>query len=344
MNLIKRVIPLQVKWLFAILLGFSVPYQAASAKTDYEDCVIRMVNTSNINTKVKEIKLQCKKLMQAEKTPVKEPVSVSEPHNEKPAISIATRKPFTILAHKPNYILPVSYNKSGYDASLYQAQFANPGLTLDKQEAQFQISVKVPLATNLFNKNISVYSAYTNRSFWQLYNDSISSPFRETNHEPEIWLETNNNMNIAGFKNTSNRLGFVHQSNGRGGILSRSWNRIYADLRFEKESWAIGFKAWARIKENIADDDNRDITDYLGHSELNLAYKYKKHTFSLMSRNNIESGFDRGAVELGWSFPLGSSRDLKGYVQIFSGYGESLIDYNRSVNRIGIGVVLADWL
>ena len=63
-----------------------------------------------------------------------------------------------------------------------------------------------------------------------------------------------------------------------------------------------------------------------------------------MSRNNLESGFDRGAVEAGWSFPLGNYPYLKGYIQYFYGYGESLIDYDRRVNRIGIGISLNDWL
>jgi phospholipase A1 len=66
--------------------------------------------------------------------------------------------------------------------------------------------------------------------------------------------------------------------------------------------------------------------------------------FSAMSRNNLESGFSKGAVELGWSFPLGSYPYLKGYVQYFYGYGESLIDYNERVNRIGVGFALTDWL
>jgi phospholipase A1 len=61
-----------------------------------------------------------------------------------------------------------------------------------------------------------------------------------------------------------------------------------------------------------------------------------------MSRNNLESGFSRGAVELGWSFPLGGYPYMKGYAQYFYGYGESLIDYDRITNRIGLGVSLTD--
>ena len=54
--------------------------------------------------------------------------------------------------------------------------------------------------------------------------------------------------------------------------------------------------------------------------------------------------FERGAFELGWSFPLWKYPYLKGYIQYFSGYGESLIDYNQHVNKVGIGFALSDWL
>ena len=40
-------------------------------------------------------------------------------------------------------------------------------LTIPK--SQFQISIKAPLAVNIFD-TFDVYVAYTNRSFWQLYN------------------------------------------------------------------------------------------------------------------------------------------------------------------------------
>lgn len=63
-----------------------------------------------------------------------------------------------------------------------------------------------------------------------------------------------------------------------------------------------------------------------------------------MSRKNIESGFSKGAVELGWSFPLWEIPYFKGYVQYFSGYGESLIDYDEYVNRLGVGIILTNLL
>jgi len=249
--------------------------------------------------------------------------------------------PFTLMAHKPNYILVATYNSSGYNPDPYREQYKNPSLELDDTEAQFQVSIKTPLAIGLFD-TFDIYAAYTNRSFWQVYNDDISSPFRETNHEPEIWAQFNPNWEFHGFTNTANMVGFVHQSNGQGGNLSRSWNRIYANFVVEKDNLALAFKPWYRIPDD--DDDNPDIKDYMGNYELRGAYKWGKNVFSVMSRNNLQSGFSKGAVELSWSFPLWSYPYMKGYIQYFNGYGESLIDYNQYTNQIGIGFALTDWL
>jgi phospholipase A1 len=247
------------------------------------------------------------------------------------------------MAHRPNYFLPGVYNDDGYSSEPYQQQFGDPSLQFDDFEAQFQISLKVPLGVGLF-KAFDVYAAYTNRSFWQVYNSEISSPFRDTNHEPEAWLQFAPEREFFGFKNLTSSIGIVHQSNGRGGVLSRSWNRAYANFVFDRGNFAFGIKPWFRISEDADDDDNPDITDYLGHYELRVGYKRDNHVFSVMSRNNIESGFSGGAVELGWSFPLWKYPYLKGYIQYFRGYGESLIDYNQRVNRNGIGISLTDWL
>lgn len=310
--------------------------------SDLKRCMSEMIHQVDESMAIAEVRSACQKQLALSKDSSTEPpsslVSKRLRQDQKHIL-----EPFTLMAHKPNYILLAAYNAYGYNPDLYQEQLNDPSLRLKDTEAQFQLSVKFPLAVNLFD-TFDIYAAYTNRSFWQVYNSESSAPFRETNHEPEGWLQFNPGWEIFGFKNAANQLGFVHQSNGRGGVLSRSWNRVYANFLLERGNFALAFKPWFRISEDDEDDDNPDITDFLGHYELRGAYKWKDHVFSIMSRNNLESGFSKGSLEFGWSFPLGKYPYLKGYVQYFTGYGESLIDYDNYVNRIGIGLALTDWL
>ncbi len=307
---------------------------------DLTECMTNRMQQANDEMTVGELRLQCQKQLRDGSfvTEDKQVAVVSERLRLDRQNVLA---PFTLMAHKPNYILVATYNSSGYNPDPYREQYKNPSLELDDTEAQFQVSIKTPLAIGLFD-TFDIYAAYTNRSFWQVYNDDISSPFRETNHEPEIWAQFNPNWEFHGFTNTANMVGFVHQSNGQGGNLSRSWNRIYANFVVEKDNLALAFKPWYRIPDD--DDDNPDIKDYMGNYELRGAYKWGKNVFSVMSRNNLQSGFSKGAVELSWSFPLWSYPYMKGYIQYFNGYGESLIDYNQYTNQIGIGFALTDWL
>ncbi|MFT6266695.1 MAG: phospholipase A1 [Oleiphilaceae bacterium] len=175
----------------------------------------------------------------------------------------------------------------------------------------------------------------------------MSAPFRETNYQPEIFYLTATNWHPFG-GSTGVTIGMEHQSNGRSQLLSRSWNRVYTSFMFEKDNFALSLRPWYRIKEdekenpNESDgDDNPDIEKFMGHFELRSAYRWNDHEFSLMGRNNLRSD-NFGAVELGWSFPL--TGHLKGFVQYFNGYGESLIDYNHNTERVGVGILLTDLL
>lgn len=251
---------------------------------------------------------------------------------------------FSILAHKPNYVLAAVYNFDGWDTAILDNGVASQKYENDDIETQFQVSVKVPLAVGLLGGRADVYAAYTNRSFWQAYNMDNSQPFRETNHEPEIWLQFDNDWQVFGFTNSVNAFGYVHQSNGQRGDLSRGWDRLFANFVFGKGDLVLSFKPWVWLNKNDDSSDNPDIDEYMGHGEIAIGYERNGNVFTAMLRNQIESDFDRGAVQLSWSFPLFDYSYLKGYVHYFHGYGESLIDYNNKVNSLGIGISITDWL
>jgi len=250
--------------------------------------------------------------------------------------------PFTIIPHKPSYILPYTNNAKPNNAP-YSAlvDLSAEDQRLDNAEAKFQVSLKVPLAQDFLVDGSTLWAGYTQLSLWQVYNSEASAPFRETNYEPELFWAFDTGGEWAGLPLQNFSLGFSHQSNGRGELLSRSWNRIYANFLLADDNWAVGFKPWYRIPEDEADDDNPDIDDYLGYADFTLAYKWEGLTFTTLLRNNLRSSNNLTSGNVTMSFPLPGR--LSGYVEYVNGYGETLIDYNHRNQRIGIGVVLNDW-
>ncbi|QEM70228.1 phospholipase A [Geobacter sp. FeAm09] len=247
---------------------------------------------------------------------------------------------FSIQPYKTNYILPATYNTLPNNG-LYSSS-SNGNENIQKQEVKFQLSLKAPLLDNIFINNGTLFVAYTQLAFWQAYNSSISSPFREINFEPEIFMCFKTDYKLLGLTGKQVGIGFDHQSNGMSKPLSRSWNRVVANFVFESRDTYIALRPWFRIPEKAKDDDNPSIEKYYGYGELNVLQKLNKHTLTFMLRNNLRPSGNKGAVQFDWSFPL--HKKFKGYVQYFIGYGESLVDYNHLNNRIGIGVMLTDWL
>jgi phospholipase A1 len=327
-----------------VLIAITITLPVPGYGDQLQDCMLRAMEQAEDDVTIGQLRLECQKMIlegrTSQATGQREmPVVTERMHDDEENVL----KPFTLMAHKPNYLLVAAYNSTGFYENNFKDQFSDPDYTLDDVEAKFQLSIKFPLLVDLLGK-ADIYAAYTNRSFWQVYNTKESSPFRETNHEPEIWVQFSPKWDILGFTNTWNSFGFNHQSNGRDGTLSRSWNRLFAWITFERNSFAFSIKPWYAIVDEGEDADNPDITDYLGHFQLSASYRHKENVFSIMSRNNLESGLERGALELSWSFPLFNWPYLRGYAQYFTGYGESLIDYNQYTNTIGLGLSLTDWL
>lgn len=247
---------------------------------------------------------------------------------------------FAILPHRQTYILPYTYSEGPNIAPYQQANPALPASEVDNEEIKFQISLKVPIAQDLVVDGSTLWLGYTQVSLWQAYNDA-SAPFRETNYEPEIYWTVPTHLSAYGVTLEEASVGFVHQSNGRGETLSRSWNRIFANFVFAKDQWGFAIKPWYRIPESSQDDDNPDIEAYLGYADFIGSYKWRDFTFSAKINNNLRSKDNHTSTTLTVSLPLPGR--LNGYIEYVDGYGETLIDYNHRNQRIGIGLILNDW-
>ena len=247
---------------------------------------------------------------------------------------------FRFTFYRPNYILPAVWSTNVNDAPSTPTQptYVPPG-PLDQTEAEFQLSFKLKLWQDILGGRSALWLGYTQRSFWQIYNEDLSRPFRETNYEPEIFVSYNPALSFAGLDWRLLNLGYNHQSNGRSDPISRSWDRVIAELGIERGDFAVLIRPWVVIDEG--GNDNPDITDYMGWGDVTATYKWEGHSFTLMGRGNPDTG--KGTVQFTWMSPpvLGP---LRAYVEAFSGYGDSLIDYNWYQNTIGIGVSLNDYL
>ena len=251
---------------------------------------------------------------------------------------------FHLRPYKPVYLAPVSWASDRNNLP----HTPNPETTvtepqdLDSVEAKFQLSMKFKLAERLFGEDLDLWGAYTQVSRWQVYNTANSRPFRETNYEPELILVKRTSYRLLGWRGRMVGIGLNHQSNGRAAPLSRSWNRIMLLVGLDRDDWAVTVRPWRRIDESRGEDDNPDISDYMGRFDATVVRTIEDHQIALTARHSLKGG-DRshGAVQLEWAFPI--RPPLRGRVQLFHGYGESLIDYNFRATWVTLGFSLVEW-
>ncbi len=209
---------------------------------------------------------------------------------------------------------------------------------LDNKEAKFQVSFKSDVYD--VNASDSLWLAYTQQSFWQVYDAAHSRPFQESNYEPEFIYShrfDERQSPIFGMTPRILNFGLLHQSNGQSLPRSRSWNRVYAETGLEKDyedgsKLALLVRPWMRIRENPSNDDNPDITHYLGYGDVVMRYWSGGSMYS--ARVMIRS------LQLDWAFRIPGLKGLDLHVQYFTGYGESMIDYNQRHDTLGIGISL----
>ena len=220
-----------------------------------------------------------------------------------------------------------------------------------RNEMRIQLSIRTKVASGLLpwldaDSRDSVWFGYSQQSYWQLFNSEISRPFRTTDHEPEIMYILPTPLDLpGGWRWRYSGLSLNHQSNGQTLPLSRSWNRLILMAGLEKdERYTLTGRLWNRITDGDGVDDNPGIEHYIGRAEVTGSWQVNPdHTLALTLRHSLRSDAN-GSWRLEWLSPLdSSSKGLRLHVQLFSGYGDALVDYNRRRSLLSVGLSLVDW-
>jgi phospholipase A1/A2 len=211
---------------------------------------------------------------------------------------------------------------------------------------------------------VGVYLAYTQTMFWSLFEDS--GPFKEINFRPELFFrfESGNNflndLDIPVFDYF--QAGWEHRSNGQAGLTSRGWDRYYAQLQFGfGEALYLGANVkwfdyltldWDTNGDGVDDNkflslrDNPDIQDYTSNFEFQVIFNMDIPVFPLKAVLSAgpgggSYGFD---ISTGWQqldvYFLKLAGNLRPYLQVWNGYGQSIQDYDQASFNAHAGVAI----
>jgi phospholipase A1 len=223
-------------------------------------------------------------------------------------------------------------------------------------EMRIALSVRTKIAKGLLTRDLplmrdSLWFGYSQQSNWQLFSGDLSRPFRTTDHEPElIYILPTDAPLPWGWRLRYSGISFNHQSNGQPLPLSRSWNRTILMAGMEKgQQFNVVGKLWYRMPEEASDDDNPDISDLIGRAEVAGFWNINTdNTVGLTLRHSLRDN-SNGSFRLEWLRKMGESGQtgyhsgLRFHTTLFSGYGNSLIDYNRRRTVLSVGLSLVDW-
>jgi outer membrane phospholipase A len=221
---------------------------------------------------------------------------------------------------------------------------------IDPENSKFQFSfdyhflnTEGPLAQR-YPWVAGFHFAYTQTSLWDLASES--APFRDTSYKPELhFLSPRIPWELRWLERFQVRVGFQHESNGRGGVESRSTNFIYAKpiLVFGSgEPWKfeIGPKAWFYVAND--DETNRDLPDYRGYFDLELSL-LRSNSFQLTT--HLGWAQEGGTIQVDLTYPLTrlffGNLELYAQAQYFNGYAETLLrfDERNEAFRLGFSMI-----
>lgn len=206
--------------------------------------------------------------------------------------------------------------------------------TATNSDVKFQISVAFRLTNNTLPLGTFIFLTYTQKAFWNVFENSL--PMRDINFNPGLGISRPFFVSDRYVGKVS--LMIEHESNGKDGDASRSWNRVSLSGSALINEWLmVHSKFWIPIIDSM---NNRDILKYAGLWQSGFVAYTPNKTLSLgltlVKRAGWNLNFNT-IVDFIWRVSRKTNLNLM--VQYYNGYGENLIDYNQFHSRLRVGIV-----
>lgn len=207
--------------------------------------------------------------------------------------------------------------------------------TKDNSDVKFQISIAQRLTKSVLPWHTYIFLMYSQKTVWSVFKESM--PMRDMNFNPGIgWTKPFFNKDRYVGKLT---LMLEHESNGRDGDQSRSWNKVSISGSVLIDEWImVHGKFWIPIIDGM---NNKDILSYSGIYQHGVEISTPDRKFiwdlTLVKRKGWNLNFNT-SLEFSWRVHKKSNQYL--FVQYYNGYGENLLDYNQFRSRLRVGIVI----
>lgn len=200
---------------------------------------------------------------------------------------------------------------------------------------KFQISVAQRLTKSTLPWGTYLYLFYTQKCFWNVCEESF--PMTDLNFNPGVGLAKP--LFVKDRFIGKVMMVVEHESNGRDGDESRSWNRITfgSNIMIDPNFMVYG-KVWIPI---IDGQNNRDILDYCGIYQIGTSVMSPNRKFgasvNLVKRRGWNLSYNT-IIEFSYRFNNNQNQYL--FMQYYNGYGEGLLDYKQFHTELRVGIVI----
>ena len=202
-------------------------------------------------------------------------------------------------------------------------------------DVKFQISFRQRVTKSILPFHSHLFLSYSQKAMWNIFEESL--PFHDLNFNPGLGIQTP--IFIKGRLVGSTLIMVEHESNGRDGEASRSWNKIsFAASAFMNRNLMLHAKAWIPI---IDGQQNKDILKYSGIFQGGAQFISNNRRWvadvTFVKRQGWNFSFNT-IINVGFRIREKDNQFLM--LHFYDGYGENMLDYNKYHCRLRVGLLI----